>query len=349
MAEIEGAGALQSQWQNAGSAIAAERVIVQRRGLLAGMASGVAAPALAQTAGWPQKPIRIIAPYPPGGTVDAVARLVQPGLQAELGVPVVVENRAGAGGTLGTAAAARAAPDGQTFVFVFDSHVTNPALIPNPGYDSARDLAPITLIGTTPLLIVTPAARAWRSFPEVVEAARRGPPEAVSCATNGNGTMAHLVLAQMQGVLGVQFLHVPYPGGGPLATAAAGNQTDIAMGAAALSGHVASGLVRALAQTGARRSGMYPDLPTLAECGVPGIDAASFLGVLAPIATAAPILQRFREALVRAVEAPTTNAQLRGGLGFDLVLSEPATFGQFIENQTAVWQRVVRDNRIRIE
>ena len=157
----------------------------------------------------------------------------------------------------------------------------------------------------------------------MVEAARRGPPEAVSCATNGNGTMAHLVLAQMQGVLGVQFLHVPYPGGGPLATAAAGNQTDIAMGAAALSGHVASGLVRALAQTGARRSAMYPDLPTLAESGVPGIDAVSFLGALAPAATPEPILRRFREALISVVEAPATKARLRDGLGFDLALSEP--------------------------
>ncbi|WP_426956713.1 tripartite tricarboxylate transporter substrate-binding protein [Muricoccus radiodurans] len=320
-----------------------------RRALLAGAAAGLAAPAIAQVAGWPRGPVRIIAPYPPGGTVDAVSRLVQPGLQAELGVPVVVESRAGAGGTMGTAYAARSAPDGQTFVFVFDSHVTNPALIPNPGYESARDLAPITMIGTTPLLIVTPAARSWQSFPEVIEAARRGAPEAISCATNGNGTMAHLVLAQMQGVLGVQFLHVPYPGGGPLATAAAGNQTDIAMGAAALSGHVASGLVRALAQTGARRSSMYPDLPTVGECGVAGIDAVSFLGVLAPIATPEPIQRRFREALTRVVEAPTTQSRLKDGLGFDLTMSEPAAFGGFIESQTAVWQRVVRENRIRIE
>ncbi len=322
---------------------------ITRRGLLAGAAAGLAAPALAQQDGWPRGPIRLVAPYPPGGTIDAVSRLFQPGLQAELGTPVVVENRAGAGGTMGTAHVARSAPDGQTFVLVFDSHVTNPALMPNRGFDSARDLAPITLIGTTALLIATPKARAWQSFPQVVDAARRGPPEAISCATNGNGTMAHLVLAQMQGILGVQFLHVPYGGGGPLATAAAGNQTDIAMGAAALSGHVASGLVRPLAQTGARRSAKYPDVPTLADCGVPGIDAVSFCGLLAPAGTPEPILRRVREVMIRVAETPTVNERLREGLGFDIAMSEPEEFGRFIATQTATWQRVVTENRIRIE
>ena len=323
-------------------------MIATRRQALVAAAGCMAAPALAQE-GWPRGPIRLVAPYPPGGTVDAVSRIIQPGMQAELGVPVVVENRPGAGGTMGTASVARSAPDGQTFVLVFDSHVTNPALMPNRGFDSARDLAPITMIGTTPLLIASPAARPWQSFTQVVEVARRSAPEAITCGTNGNGTMAHLVLVQMQRILGVQFLHVPYNGGGPLATAAAGNQTDLAMGAAALSTHVASGLVRPLAQTGATRSSMYPALPTLAESGVPGINAVSFCGVLAPAATPEPILRRFREAVVRVVQSPVVNARLREGLGFDLALSEPAAFGQFLAEQMATWQRVVREAGIRIE
>ncbi len=320
---------------------------LSRRHLLAA-GIGLAAPAQAQPA-WPRGPIRLVAPYAPGGTVDAVCRLVQPGLQAELGVPVVVENRPGAGGTMGTAVVARSAPDGQTFVLVFDSHVTNRALMPNRGFDSARDLAPITLIGTTPMLVVTPALRRWQSLPEVLEVARRSEPEAISCASNGNGTLTHLVLAQMQKALGVTFLHVPYNGGGPLATAAASNQTDIALGAAALSGHVATGLVRALAQTGATRSGKYPDLPTLAECGVPGIDAVSFTGVLAPIATPEAILRQFRDTLIKVVEQPTITQRLREGLGFDLLMSEPAAFGAFIDAQTATWERVVRETRVRID
>jgi tripartite-type tricarboxylate transporter receptor subunit TctC len=320
---------------------------LSRRHLLAAGA-GLATPALAQPA-WPRGPIRLVAPYAPGGTVDAVCRLVQPGLQAELGVPVVVENRPGAGGTMGTAAVARSAPDGQTFVLVFDSHVTNPALMPNRGFDSARDLAPVTLIGTTPMLVVTPAARRWRSLEEVLDTARRSEPEAISCASNGNGTLTHLVLAQMQKALGITFLHVPYNGGGPLATAAASNQTDLALGAAALSGHVATGLVRALAQTGAERSGKYPDLVTLAECGVPGINAVSFTGVLAPIATPEPILRQFRDTLIRVVEQPTISQRLREGLGFDLAMSEPAAFGRFIDTQTATWERVVRETGVRID
>jgi tripartite-type tricarboxylate transporter receptor subunit TctC len=319
-----------------------------RRQLLAAGAAGLAMPAVAQPA-WPSGPIRLVAPYPPGGTVDAVARLVQPGLQAELGVPVIVENRAGAGGTIGTASVARAAPDGQTFLLVFDSHVTNPALLPSRGVDTARDLAPVTLIGTTPMLIVAPRARPWQSLAQVLEAARGREPEAISCATNGNGTMAHLVLAQMQGITGLRFLHVPYGGGGPLATAAAGNQTDIAMGGAALAGHVASGLVRGLAQTGASRSTKYPDLPTLAEAGVPGIDALSFTGALAPAATPRPILDRFRAALVKVTREPTVEQRLQDGLGFDMVLSEPEPFGRFIAAQTETWLRVARENNVRIE
>lgn len=320
---------------------------ITRRRLAIGAATGIALPAIAQS--WPRGPIRLVAPYPPGGTVDAVARLVQPGLQAELGVPVVVENRAGAGGTLGTASVARAAPDGQTFVLVFDSHVTNPALMPNRGFDSARDLAPISLIGTTAMLIVTPAARRWQSLPQVFDAARQAEPEAISCATNGNGTMAHLVLAQIQGITGLRFLHVPYGGGGPLATAAAGNQTDLAMGAAALSGHVASGLVRPLAQAGAARSGKYRDVPTLGDLGVPGIDAVSFTGILAPAATPEPILRRFREVLVGVVETPIVHARMSDGLGFDMVMSRPDEFGRFIASQTETWQRVARENNVRIE
>lgn len=320
---------------------------ITRRHLAIGAATGIALPAIAQS--WPRGPIRLVAPYPPGGTVDAVARLVQPGLQAELGVPVVVENRAGAGGTLGTASVARAAPDGQTFVLVFDSHVTNPALMPNRGFDSARDLAPISLIGTTAMLIVTPAARRWHSLPQVFDAARQAEPEAISIATNGNGTMAHLVLAQIQGITGLRFLHVPYGGGGPLATAAAGNQTDLAMGAAALSGHVASGLVRPLAQAGAARSGKYPDVPTLGDLGVPGIDAVSFTGILAPAATPEPILRRFREVLVGVVETPLVHARLSEGLGFDMVMSKPDEFGRFIASQTETWQRVASENNVRIE
>ena len=320
---------------------------LMRRHLVISAACGIATPALAQS--WPRGPVRLVAPYPPGGTVDAVSRLVQPGLQAELGVPVVVENRAGAGGTLGTASVARSAPDGQSFVLVFDSHVTNPALMPHRGFDSARDLAPISLIGTTAMLIVTPAARPWQTLPQVMDAARRAEPEAISCATNGNGTMTHLVLAQIQGITGLRFLHVPYGGGGPLATAAAGTQTDLAMGAAALSGHVATGLVRPLAQTGATRSAKYRDVPTLAELGVPGIDAVSFTGILAPAATPEPILRRFREALVRVVESPAVHARMSDALGFDMVMSSPDDFGRFIESQTATWQRVARENNVRIE
>ena len=198
--------------------------MISRRIALATALAPMAAPAFAQS--WPNGPIRIIAPFPPGGSVDTVARLLQQPLQAELGVPVIVENRAGASGALGTAQVARAAPDGQSFVLVFDTHATNPALIANLGFDTRRDLAPVWLLGTAPNMLLVHRSRPWTTMAQLVAAAKARP-DAITYGTIGNGSLAHLgmVLAQRAG--GFSLTHVPYRGGGPLATAGMAGETDL--------------------------------------------------------------------------------------------------------------------------
>ena len=319
--------------------------MINRRTALAAALTPFAVPALAQS--WPNGPVRIIAPFPPGGSVDTVARLLQQPLQAELGVPVIVENRAGASGALGTAQAARAAPDGQTFVLVFDTHATNPALIANLGFDTRRDLAPVWLLGTAPNMLMAHRTRPWTSMGELVAAARARP-DAVSYGTIGNGSLAHLgmVLAQRAG--GFSLTHVPYRGGGPLATAGMSGETDLyAATGTIFVEHVRSGTLRPLAVLGPRRRANLPDVPTMAEAGLPGVEAQAFWGLLAPAATPAPIVARMEAAARRATEVPEVRERLASIMGIEILNANGAAFGAFLDAQMATWASVIRDNDIR--
>jgi tripartite-type tricarboxylate transporter receptor subunit TctC len=318
---------------------------IARRPLLGAIAAGLAAPALAQPA-WPSGPIRIVAPFPPGGSTDALARLLQPALTQSLGVPVVVENRAGASGALGTAAVARSAPDGNTWVLVFDTHAVNPALIANIGFDTERDLTPLLLFGTAPMVLTKHRTRPWQDF-AAMAAAARARPDTVTYGTIGNGSLAHLTMALLGKATGLQLVHVPYRGGGPLATAAVAGEVDLPIATRpAIGAHVDSGALVPLAQTGATRSPSMPDVPTLAEAGVPGIDARAFWGFLGPANLPAAVKQRMEAALRAALAQP----ELRGrvtGLGIDLDPQGEAAFASFLSVQIATWGRVVRENAIR--
>jgi tripartite-type tricarboxylate transporter receptor subunit TctC len=321
---------------------------LKRRGLLAATATAaLAAPAGLRAQGsWPNGPIRIVSPFPPGGSTDAVARLLQPHLQQILGVPVVVENRAGASGALGTAVVARAAPDGNSWVLVFDTHAVNPSLIPNIGFDTQKDLAPVLLFGTAPMLVTAHRSRPYRRFEEVVAAAKARP-ETVTYGTIGNGSLAHLTLSLVQKAGGFSLVHVPYRGGGPLATAAVAGEVDLPVATQpAIGAHVASGALLPLAQTGATRSARFADLPTLQEAGIPGVDARAFWGFLGTAGTPAPILQRMEVALRRALENGTVRERITG-LGIDLDPQGPDAFASFLDHQIATWGRVVRENNIR--
>jgi tripartite-type tricarboxylate transporter receptor subunit TctC len=320
--------------------------MIQRRHMLAATTL-LAAPAIAHAqAAWPSGPIRIIVPFPPGGSTDALSRMLQPRLQAELGVPIVVENRAGASGSLGTAAVARSAPDGNTWVLVFDTHAVNPALIPTMGFDTQRDLTPLMLFGTAPMVLTAHRTRPYRSVADVITAAKARP-DTLTYGTIGNGSLAHLTMVLAQRAGGFTLVHVPYRGGGPLAIAAVAGEVDLPIATRpALGVHIDSGAIIPLAQTGATRSPSMPDIPTLAEAGIPGIDARAFWGFLGPANLPPAIKPRMEAALRKSLDIPELRERVIG-LGIDLDPQGEAVFGPFIARQMETWARVVRENNIR--
>lgn len=320
--------------------------MIRRRHLVAGAALLAAPLPLRAQSSAPGGPIRIVSPFPPGGSTDALARILQPHLQAEFGVPVVVENRAGASGAIGTQAVARAAPDGNAWVLVFDTHAVNPALIPNMGFDSRRDLAPVLLFGTAPMLVCATRGRPFRRFEDVVAAARARP-ETVTYGSIGNGSLAHLTMTLAARAGGFSLVHVPYRGGGPIQTAAAAGEVDLAVATpSVLARHVEAGTLTALAQTGVRRSPAWPNLPTLAEAGIPGVDASAFWGFLGTGGTPAPIVARMEAALRKALTDPGVRERVLA-MQIDLDPQGPAAFGAFLDRQMETWGRVVRENNIR--
>src|SRR5712671_8208977 len=235
--------------------------------------------------GWTSKPIRLIVPFPPGGTTDQIARRVQPLLEADLKTTIVIENRGGASGAIGTQAAAMSEPNGTTFLLVFDTHGVNPSLLPNLPFDTLNDLSPIMLIGKSPMVITAHKETAFKSFGDVLAAARKNP-AAISYGTIGAGSLAHLAMSQIAGDFKVTLTHVPYKGGGPLTTDAIGGHVPLAIASIALfSPHIQSGTLRPLAVTSAKRHAQLPDTPTMAELGLAGFDAESWWGLLAPART----------------------------------------------------------------
>jgi tripartite-type tricarboxylate transporter receptor subunit TctC len=303
------------------------------------------APALAAAQSWPAKPVKIIAPFPPGGSVDQVSRILAAQLTTQLGQQFIVENRTGAGGSIGTHAIATAPPDGYTFGVVFDSHGVNPSLIPNLPYDTLKDLAPVMLIGTSPMALVTHVSQPYRDFRDVLAAARSQP---VPYGTTGAGTLGHLAMTQVAASNGVQFTHIPYKGGGPLMTDTLGGQVPLAIGSVFLMNpHVKSGKVRALAVTSAKPSPQMPGVATMAEQGVPGFSALAWWGVIAPAGTPQPIVRRMYEELSKALKDPAL-AQKFTEQGMEIIGGPPEELDRFVRAEIARWAAVVRDAKIKV-
>lgn len=307
----------------------------------------LAVPAAAQD--WPAKPVRFIVPFPPGGSVDPLARLAGAKLTESLKQQFVVENRPGAGGSIGTAAAAKAAPDGYTFLFVFDSHAINPSLIRDLPFDTAKDFAPIMLVGTAPYAIATQAGKPWRSFTEVV-AASKARPGSVTVGSIGNGTLGHLVLVQAQQAGGFQLTHVPFAGGGPMTQNLLGGQIELGIGSVALlASHVRGGKMRAIAVTGERRASALPEVPTMIEQGFPGLVAHAWWGIFAPAGTPKAVLDRFHAELVKVFNQADVRKTLAESLGMDLAVSGPEELQRFLLAEMERWGRVVREHSIRAD
>jgi tripartite-type tricarboxylate transporter receptor subunit TctC len=303
-------------------------------------------PATAQTP-WPTKPVKFIVPFPPGGSVDPLARLTAVKLGEALGQQFIVENKPGAAGSIGAAFAARSPPDGYTFLFVFDSHAVNPALIPSMPFDTVKDLAPVMLVGSAPMAVATNVAKPYKTFDDVVKAAK-AKPDTVTYGSIGNGSLGHLTMTLVQQAAGIKIVHVPYKGGGPMVQDVLGNQVELAIGSVAVLGpHVKGGKLRAVAITGDKRSQVIPDVPALSEQGFPGFSAVAWWAIFAPAATPKPIMDKFHAELVKAYNLPDLKKQLTEQLGMDLVVSSPDGLQKWLASEMQRWGKVVRDNNIK--
>jgi tripartite-type tricarboxylate transporter receptor subunit TctC len=320
-----------------------------RRTFLAlALLAGAFLPAQAQVADWPKRqPIKMVAVFPPGGSVDQVARILAAQLTQQLGQNVIVENRVGASGSIGTNSIVTAAPDGYSYAVVFDTHGVNPSLIPNLPYDTRKDLAPVILVGTSPMVLATPAASEYKSFADVVAAAKAK--KNVSFGTVGSGSLGHLAMTLLAKHGGMELTHVPFKGGGPLMQDAVAGHVPLSIATVFVTKpHIDSKRLRPLAVTTSRRSPELPDVPTMAESGYPGFDAPAWWGVLASAKTPPEILRRMNEELNKALKVPEIANKL-AGQGITVIGGTPDSARTFIDRQIDTWSVVVKENNIKAE
>ena len=296
--------------------------------------------ALAQT--WPTKPIRLMVPFPPGGSTDIVARIVAQKLSERLGQPLVIENRGGGGGTIGTAATAKTAPDGYSLAVASTStHVVAPGVYPKLDYDPIKDFAPIGLMAVSPyLLVVNPNVPA-KSLKELVELAKKQPGK-LNYASAGVGSTTHLAMEMLKAVTNTYMLHIPYSGNGPAGTAVVGGQVEILFGSLpALLPHAKSGRVRALAVGTPKRSPALPEIPTVAESGYAGFDASLWLGLVAPAGTPQPVIERINKELVALIGATDTREALDKA-GAEPLTGTPADLAALIREGIPKYAKVIK-------
>ena len=312
-----------------------------RRTLFAALAL---AAGLAHAQDYPNKPIRMIVPYPPGGGTDVVARIVNEKLSLELGQSIVIDNKGGAGGSVGTEIASKAAPDGYTILLTLSSHTINPKLFPKLGYDVERDFIPISLAASIPQILVANPSVPASNLQELL-AWMKANPGKVNYASVGVGSPAHIAGELLKLKSGVQMTHVPYKGGGPAMTDVIGGQVQLAIVSmpAALQ-FVKAGRVKALAVASAKRSASAPDVPTIAEGGL-DVVVESWYGVLVPAKTPAPIVAKLNAAMVRVLAMPDVKEKLFAQ-GAEAVSNSPAEFEAIIKDELGKWEYVIREAKI---
>jgi tripartite-type tricarboxylate transporter receptor subunit TctC len=299
---------------------------------------------------YPSKPIRVVVPNPAGGFYDVIARSVGQKVGDSLGQPMVVENRVGAGGSVGTEFTAKAPPDGYTImVGGIGPHGIAPSLYAKLPYDPVKDFAPIILVAMTPNILVVHPASPFQSVQDIVAAAR-AKPGSVSYASNGNGTSQHLSAEMFATTMGLKLNHVPFKGSAPAVTAMLGGQVDFAFAVApdALA-HVKAGKLRALAVTGAKRAAPLPDVPTMAEAGVPGYEATAWFGYLAPAGTPREIVDRLNAEIAKSLESPEVRDRLAPGGLSELPGGSPERFGDHIKSEIVKWSKVVKESGAKVD
>ena len=297
---------------------------------------------------YPVKPIRFIVTFPPGGTVDITARIVQPRLSESFGQPIVIDNRGGAGGVVGTEMAAKSAPDGYTFLFTLSSHTINPLLY-KLRYDVERDFAPVSLLVSVPQLIAAHPNAPAKTLRELVAAAKERP-GVYSYASPGTGTPGHIAAELLKQRTGINIVHVPYKGGGPaVADTIAGQIPFLFLTAPAALSFTRSGKLRALAVTTRKRTPTAPEIPTVAqELNLPDYEVDSWVAIFAPAKTPAAIVARMQKEVARAVHLPEVKQKLLDQ-GADPVGSSQEELGRVVKTELKSWAAVIRNSGIKVE
>ena len=305
-----------------------------------------ALPVAAQT--YPDRPVRLIVPFAAGGANDIVARLIQPSLERTLGQPVIVENRTGASGIIGTDLVAKAPPDGHTLGVALATHSVNPAVNPEMPYDTEKDLAPVILIGKNPLMFVVNAQVAAKTVAEFAALAKASP-DKYNYSTPGAASQAHLVMSQWSNLAGIRIQHVPYRGGAPAILSTVQGDTQISVMSSLVSApHIEAGKLRAIAVGSTQRDPQFPDVPTMAEAGFPDIEAVTWVGMFAPAGTPRAIVARLNTEINRIIVDP----DIRGKLlqqGIVPAGGPPEAFGAYISAEIKRWTAVARANDIKME
>ncbi|MEN9315388.1 MAG: hypothetical protein RIS35_1781 [Pseudomonadota bacterium] len=327
--------------------------IITRRRFAAGAAGAVASSLLPAGAfaqeNWPTKPIRLVIPFPAGGATDILGRIVAQELNKALGVSVIADNRAGAGGNIGAEVVAKSAPDGYTLLMcTIGTQSINAALYSKLGFDPLKDHAPVTLVATVPnVLVVNPSVPA-KSVKELIALAKSKPGK-LNYGSSGNGSSVHLSGELFKSMAGVFMTHIPYRGSAPAVADLLAGQIDLMFdNLPSVIPHIKAGKLRALAVTSPKRSPALPDLPTIAESGLPGYDATSWFGVVAPAGTPPAIVNRLQQAIARSLVTPEVREKLQG-MGAEPVGNTPEVFDQFIRSEAVKWAKVVKFSGAKVD
>ena len=317
--------------------------MITRRELLAGAAALAATPAWAQQG----STMTLVVPFPPGGSTDALARLLQSHLQTRLNRIVLVENKSGAAGSLGAVQVAKSAPDGATFLVTFDSHAVIPSILEKPGLDVEKDLMPVFLVGTAPYVLAANASKPFKSFADVI-AASKANPGSVKYASVGIGTLGHLAMTVLGKKAGVEMIHVPYRGGGPAMNDVLGGHVDLIIGSAALiTAQLGTNMLRPILQMGRERMPALKDTQTAIEAGYPDFETLAWWGIFAPKDTPADVIAAMAKSVKEILSEQAVAAQLQETQQMTLLLQDGPAFKTFFDKQVAYWGKVVKDNNIK--
>jgi tripartite-type tricarboxylate transporter receptor subunit TctC len=321
----------------------------RRRGLVAlvALALTAAVPLAAQAQAYPDKPVRFVVPYPPGGGTDVIARIVQQKLSAALGQQINIENKGGAGGSVGTEAVAKSAPDGYTVLFTLSSHTINPAIYAKLNYDTLKDFEPVGLVASLPQILVAGPQFQGNTVAEMTAMAKAKPGLAV--ASVGNGSPSHLALELQAIRTQTQLTHIPYKGGGPAMTDVIGGQVPalwVSIPAAAQ--FVKTGKVKALAVSTVKRSAGFPNVPTMQEAGVPDFEVDSWFAMFVPAKTPRPVIDRLNKALNDVLADPEIRERLLAQ-GAEAAGGTPEKLGQTVVSEIAKWTKLAKDANIKAD